>query len=63
MKSLNYLVDHILYQIFKNIFEYILKKHGQKINDNNNLSIKLYVNKIENRITLKMKTGCYLEIK
>ena len=30
-------------------FEYILKKHGEKTN---NPSIKTYVNKIENRITL-----------
>ena len=30
MKSLNYLMDHILYQIFKKIFEYILKKTWRK---------------------------------
>ena len=41
-------------------FEYILKKHVEKINDNN-LSIKIYKNKIENRITFKSKTGYYLE--
>ena len=34
-------------------FEYILKK-DEKITDN--LSIKIYVNKIESRITLKIKT-------
>ena len=39
-------------------FEYILKKHGEKTD---NLSIKLYVDKIENRITFKIKTGYYLK--
>ena len=43
-------------------FEYILKKHGENINDTNKLSIKIYVNKIENRITFKIKTGYYLEL-
>ena len=40
-------------------FEYILKKH-EAIADN--LSIKIYVNKIENRIMLKIKTEYYLEL-
>ena len=40
-------------------FEYILKKHGKKID---NPSIRIYVNKIENRITFKIKTGYYLEL-
>ena len=40
-------------------FEYILKKHGEKTS---NPSIKIYINKIENRITFKTKTGYYLEI-
>ena len=48
-------MDHILYQIFKirysRLFEYILEKNGEKNNDNN-LSIKIYVNNIENRTTL-----------
>ena len=35
----------------QNYFEYILKKHGEKINKDNKLSIKIYINKIENRIT------------
>ena len=39
-------------------FEYILKKHGEKTD---NLSIKLYVDKIEIRITFKIKTGYYLK--
>ena len=40
-------------------FEYILKKH-ETVADNP--SIMIYVNKIENRITFKLKTGYYLEL-
>ena len=40
-------------------FEYILKKHGESVD---NPSIRLYVNKIENRITFKIKSGYYLEL-
>ena len=40
-------------------FEYIFKKHNGKID---NPSIKIYVNKTENRITCKIKTGYYLEL-
>ena len=32
------------------------------MNDNNNPSIRIYVNKIENRIKFKIKTGYYLEL-
>ena len=39
-------------------FEYILKKHGEKTVY---LSIRIYTNKTENRITFKIKTGYYLE--
>ena len=39
-------------------FEYLLKKYGKKTI---NPSIRIYVNKIENRITFKIKTGYYLE--
>ena len=38
-------------------FEYILKKHSENVD---NPSIKIYVNKIENRITFKIKTRYYL---
>ena len=62
MKNLNYLTDHILYLIFKIILKiknyFILKKRGEKTD---NPSIRLYVNKIENRITFKLKRGYYLE--
>ena len=40
-------------------FEYILKKHSESVD---NPSIKIYVNKIENRITFKIKNGYYLEL-
>ena len=40
-------------------FEYILKKHG---GNTNKLSIQIYVNKIENRITFKIKNGYSLEL-
>ena len=39
-------------------FEYIPKKHGEKTV---NPSIKICINKIENRVTFKTKTGYYLE--
>ena len=38
-------------------FEYILKKHGENID---NPSVKIYVNKIENRITFKIKMNTVL---
>ena len=38
----------------QDLFEYILKKHGENIDDP---SIRIYINKIENRITFKIKTG------
>ena len=40
-------------------FRNILKNHGENIN---NSSVKIYVNKIENRITVKIKTVYYLEL-
>ena len=40
-------------------FEYIIKKH-EAVTDT--CSIKKYVNKVENRITFKIKTGCYVEV-
>ena len=40
-------------------FEYILKKH-ETVTDNP--SIRTYINKIENRVALKVKTGYYLEL-
>ena len=40
-------------------FEYILKKHSESVD---NPSIRMYINKIENRITFKIKNGYYLEL-
>ena len=39
-------------------FEYILKRHSESVD---NPSIRIYVNKIENRITFKIKNGYHLE--
>ena len=56
MMNLNYQIDHILNQIFKTIlsifYESIIKISFKKI----------YVNKTENRITFKIKTGYHLEL-
>ena len=43
----------------QNYFEYILEKYRESVD---NPSIKIYVNKIENRITFKIKNGHYLEL-
>ena len=54
MKNLSYLMDHI-----QDYFKYILKKHIESVD---NPSIKIYVNKIENRVMFKIKNGYYLEL-
>ena len=38
-------------------FEYLLKKHGQDIDKP---PVLIYVNKIENMVTFKIKNGCSL---
>ena len=43
----------------QNYFKYILKKHGENVD---NPSIIIYINKTENRITFKIKSGYYLEL-
>ena len=40
-------------------FEFILKKHSENVD---NPSIRMYINRIENRITFKIKNGYYLEL-
>ena len=40
-------------------FEYILRKHSESVD---NPPIRIYVNRIENRITFKIKSGYYLEL-
>ena len=49
-----YSIDNI-----QDYLEYIVKKHSESVD---NPSIKIYVNKIENRITFKNKKGYYLEL-
>ena len=41
------------------LFWIYVKKHGEKIV---NPSIRIYINKIKNRITFKIKAGYYLEL-
>ena len=41
------------------LIQIILKKHGEKTD---NSSIKICINKIENRITSRMKAGLYLKL-
>ena len=53
MKNLNYRMDQILCQIFKTI------SGQEKLADNSR--IRIYVNKIENRITFSIKRGYYLK--
>ena len=40
-------------------FEYIFKKYSENVD---NPSVRIYINKIENRITFKIKSGYYLEL-
>ena len=47
----------------KDYFEYILKKHGEKIDkDKNKPSVKIYINKVENKIRFKIENGYTLEL-
>ena len=57
--NLNYLMNHILYQIF----EVNLSISSRKIEQGAyNPPIRVYVHKIENRITFKIKSRCYLQL-
>ena len=56
MMNLNYRMDLILYQIFKIIFSIFKKKH-----DIDKPSVQIYVNKIKNSVTFKIKNGYSLE--
>ena len=49
----------IFYTSYSRLFEYIFKKHGENIDKP---SVKIYVNKIENWITFKIKNGYSLEL-
>ena len=63
MNDGSYLVSDI-----QDYFEYILKKHGEQIGDNdkdndeNNPSVDIYINNVKNRITFKIKDGYSLEL-
>ena len=50
-----------LYSIsnIQDYFEYILKQHSENVD---NPSIRIYVNKTENRVTFKIENGYYLEL-
>ena len=52
-------MGHILYQIFKIILNTYQKGMEKK---KLTFSIKIYINKIENRITFKIKLGYYIEL-
>ena len=52
MQNLNYLMDHIMSQIFK-----IISKNNKCPK-----SIKIYANQIENRIIFEIKRGYYLQL-
>ena len=58
MKKLSYHINQILYQIFL-VLSISSKKHQTVTN---NYPIGIYVNKIENRITFKIKADYYLEL-
>ena len=58
MKNLNYLMNHIPYQIFKIILKNLKKDEEKTVNS----SIRIYMNKIENRNMYKIKLGYYLEL-
>ena len=58
--NLNYQTDHIQDQIFKAILRQFLKNIVKKSVDNP--SIEIYVSKIENSITFKIKNEYYLEL-
>ena len=57
MKNLNYLINHILHQIFKIVSN--TTKQGEKTD---NPPIRIYINKIENSIIFKIKAWYYLEL-
>ena len=52
MENLNYLMD-------QDYFEYI---HKQNAESTNKYPIRIYVNRIENRITYRIKKASYIEL-
>ena len=62
MKTLNYLMDHILdFQEIQDYFKSIITKQLVLI-FTNNTPIQEYINKIKNRITLKINIGYIFEL-
>ena len=59
MINLNYLMDRILYHIFKIMSSIFLTKHGENVDKP---SVHTYANKIENTIMFKIKDGYSLEL-
>ena len=59
MKNLNYLMDHILYQIFRVIFSISAKKH-ETVADNP--PTKICLNKVKNRVTVTINTRYYTKL-
>ena len=56
----NWITQRIIFYIrYSRSFWINIKKHGEKTV---NPSIKIYINKTENRITFKTKTGYYFEL-
>ena len=58
MKNSNYMMDHILYQIFNIILKMYLKSMRKRKSINKNR----YKKKIEKRDTFKIETVYYLEL-
>ena len=56
IKNLDYVMDSILYQIFKIILNIYSNTWRKTVNP----SVRIYVNKIENIILFKIKTWYYL---
>ena len=52
-------MDHILYQIYQIIQKTLKKKHGE---NSDNPSLKIYVNKLENIISFRIKNENSLEL-
>ena len=59
MMNLNYKMDRILCQIFKIILNTFKKKHEEDIDEP---SVQIYVDEIENRITINITNGHSLEL-
>ena len=59
MINLNCQMGLILHQIFRIILSIFKEKHGEDIDKP---SVQIYANKIENRVTFKIKNGYSLEL-